>query len=77
MEVLFGLFMVLVFIGVFLLNVPWGPSDFNDTLKVYTAPSGTQYVLPTDVLLTEEHKARLNEYLQELRKQNETPLARS
>jgi hypothetical protein len=40
---------------------------FDDTLTVHTAPSGTQYVLPTDLLFSEDQKGQLRTFLTGLR----------
>jgi hypothetical protein len=36
-------------------------SKFKDTVPVHTAPSGSQYVFPEDVLLTDEEKDQIIE----------------
>ena len=41
--------------------------QFDDTLTVYTASSGTQFVLPTDILFTETQKKELKSFLDTLR----------
>ena len=43
--------------------------QFDDTLTVYTASSGTQYVLPTHIVFTEAQKKELNAFLNDLRGQ--------
>jgi hypothetical protein len=35
-----------------------GRGIFNDTIKVYTAPSGTQYVKPIDIFFSYEEVER-------------------
>lgn len=41
--------------------------QFDDKLTVYTSSAGTQCVLPTDALFTENEKRQLEDYLKKLR----------
>jgi hypothetical protein len=43
--------------------------SFDDKVKVYTAPSGTQYIDPVDLFLTSELFIRIRQRIEERQRQ--------